>query len=357
LDRAIAEAAVKPPMTLPPIDTLGVQITAPLHKFAAGQEAGKEAAYVKRMHKEFKKTGKVSKTLPSDDKEVRALYAAEVLNVPVSKLDAEMPRALGTAHGKALASAPKAAAPRAEVKAASAPQAEIAAPAEPKPKKEPKPKAEKAAAPAKEKPAAAPKAAKPPSERKKKKEAETVYDPDSPFAVLRQNNTTAAPVAEDAALDAPAPIPAPPPGVRLHLEDHIVDAPAIGPKAAARFEAIGFKTVADLLEASPEDIAKSLRASHMTPPIIRDWQAQALLACTLPNVRSIDAQALVANNVRDADALVKQDAKKLLQQIEAFFNTPNGKQLARGGKPPTLDVVKSWIEAAKKTPKQAIRAA
>jgi hypothetical protein len=91
----------------------------------------------------------------------------------------------------------------------------------------------------------------------------------------------------------------------------------------------------------------------MTPPIIRDWQAQALLACTLPNVRSIDAQALVACGVRDQEALARQDAKKLLAMIDLYLKTPAGRNIARSAKPAGLDIVKAWIEAAKKTPKQS----
>ena len=83
----------------------------------------------------------------------------------------------------------------------------------------------------------------------------------------------------------------------------------------------------------------------------------ALLACTLPNVRSIDAQALVASDIRDAETLAKQDAKKLLAAVEAFLQTPNGKNIARNAKAPTLDIVKAWIDAAKKAPKQASVAA
>lgn len=361
LERAISEAAVKPPFVVPALDAFFASTTAPIQKILNSMADGNERAYVLKMFKEFEKTGKVAKTLPEDDRVVRAQYAAEVLKVPVAQLDAEKPRTIGAAHGAVIKAKP-AAEPRVQKPARERPAPEEPemsapieeAPAEAKPKKaraprakaepkEPKPKAEKA----------------PAAPRARKKKAEPVYDPHSPFAVLAPGGVLDRTASEDdlPPLHEPAPAPAPPPGVRLHRDDHIVDAPAIGPKAAARFEAIGFKTVADLLEASPEDIAKSLRQSHMTPPIIRDWQAQALLACTLPNVRSIDAQALVASDIRDAETLAKQDARKLLAAVDAFLQTPNGKNIARNAKAPTLDIVKAWIDAAKKTPKQASAAA
>ncbi len=372
LDRAIEEAAVKPPFVIASLDAFFANMTAPIHKIAASMADGAEKSYVLKMYKEYEKTGRVAKTLPDDDREVRAQYAEEVLNVPVSKLDAEMPGPIGAAYGTpigigleaALGVAPKAkpapaAAPpkppeakTSEAKTSEAkaseptaqpkPSEPVKASAEPAPKEKP---ARKRAAKAEPEAKAEPK----PKAPRKSKAKEPAYDPDSPFAVLARANELVR--SEEPHVDE-APAPAPPPGVRLHRDDHIVDAPAIGQKTAARFEAIGFKTVADLLEASPDEIAKSLRASHMTPPIIRDWQAQALLACTIPNVRSIDAQALVANGVRDAEALAKQDAKKLTAQMEAFHQTPNGRQLARNAKPPTLDVVKTWIDAAKRTPAQ-----
>ena len=334
LERAIAEAAVKPAFYAATLDGFFAQMGAPIAQIAGKIADGKEAALVQSMYKEFVKTGKVAKTLPDDDKEVRALYAAEVLKTPVAKLDAEKPRAIGAAHGQDIAGKP-APKPSPKPAAAKAPPAEKPA------------KAEK---PVKEKTAAAPR------KRKKKAEPEAVYDPNSPFAVLAQGGALDAATHHDDALLDPPPAPPPAPGVRLHRDDLIIDAPAIGPKAAARFEAIGYKTVADLLDASPDDAAKSLRASHMTPPIIRDWQAQALLACTLPNVRSVDAQALVACDIRDIETLARQDAKKLAASIDSYLKTPAGKNIARSSKPATLDAVKAWIEAAKKAPKEAAAA-
>ncbi len=52
------------------------------------------------MYAEFQKSGKVRATLPADDREVRALYAMEVLNVPLSTLNAKWPREIGKAHGQ-----------------------------------------------------------------------------------------------------------------------------------------------------------------------------------------------------------------------------------------------------------------
>ncbi|HVY02680.1 MAG TPA: zinc dependent phospholipase C family protein, partial [Caulobacterales bacterium] len=113
LERAIEEAAVKPPFVLPALDALLANMAAPIHKMRNAMAEGGERAYVRKMHKEFVKTGKVSKTLPEDDRAVRALHAQEVLKVPLAQLDAEMPRAIGGAHGSAIAGTKGAAAKKA----------------------------------------------------------------------------------------------------------------------------------------------------------------------------------------------------------------------------------------------------
>ncbi|HCX09573.1 MAG TPA: DUF4332 domain-containing protein, partial [Hyphomonas sp.] len=39
------------------------------------------------MYKEYQKTGKVIRTLPDDDKEIRKLHAKQVLRVPLKELN------------------------------------------------------------------------------------------------------------------------------------------------------------------------------------------------------------------------------------------------------------------------------
>ena len=59
----------------------------------------RDTRIVKAAFKEFRKTGKVIKALPEDERTVRRLHAEEVLNTTLEKLDGMKPRTVGTKHG------------------------------------------------------------------------------------------------------------------------------------------------------------------------------------------------------------------------------------------------------------------
>jgi predicted flap endonuclease-1-like 5' DNA nuclease len=280
LDRAFAEAAVTPPKVSLLIDTLVAGIKVPIRSVLKGIDNAKEQALVASMYEEFRKTGKLRKTLPQDDKIVRALHAAEVLKMPLSNLDAQWPRETGTAHGTG---APARNAPKKKAKAKAAPKV------------------------------AAPKSASKPE-------------------IVR---ATPAPVAAAA-----------PRGDRLSLEDPIVEAPSIGPKTATRLAAIGIHKVKDLLSISPESAASQINIRHINARTIRDWQSQAELACSIPDLPSIGAQLLVAVGVRDADQLTSADPDTLVNLIEEYCDTPEGQRTLRDASPPTRDDIDEWIDAA-----------
>ena len=98
LTQAVEEAAVAPPkahLTLQGyIETLDI----PLRWITAKLADVNDRAQVERMYKEFKKTGKVIKTLPEDDKIIRKKHAAQVLRVPLKELDKQEIRQIGMAH-------------------------------------------------------------------------------------------------------------------------------------------------------------------------------------------------------------------------------------------------------------------
>jgi len=135
--------------------------------------------------------------------------------------------------------------------------------------------------------------------------------------------------------------------IRLTTDDAVVDAPSIGPKTAGRLGVIGVKTVGDLLALSPQDAAKRIKASHINAQVIRDWQAQAMLACTVPDLSGSAAQLLVGAGVYSADDLADADAETLFDAVAEFADTHDGQRLLRGGEPPAIDQVEDWIAAAR----------
>jgi predicted flap endonuclease-1-like 5' DNA nuclease len=280
LDRAFAEAAVVPPKVGLMLDTLVAGIQVPIRSVLKSIDNAKEKALVASMYEEFRKTGKLRKTLPHDDKIVRALHAAEVLRMPLSNLDAQWPRETGTAF-------------RTGTPARQTPKPVKKAKAKPATRIEPKP-------------AARPETAK-------------ATPPTAAKALTRD---------------------------RLSPDDPIVDAPSIGPKTAARFAAIGLHKVKDLLSISPENAAMQINLRHINARTIRDWQSQAELACSIPNITSLAAQLLVAVGVRDADQLMNADPDTLVNLIEEYCETAEGQRTLRDAGPPTREDIDEWIEAA-----------
>lgn len=285
LDRAFEEAAVAPPKHMgTTLQAVFLAMEMPIQAVLKGIEDAQARKEVAAQYEEFRRTGKVRATLGEDDKEVRALYAAEVLNTPLSSLDAQWPRELGAKARNALEA--------------------------PKP-----PKLIDVTPPA---PAAAPKAPKP-SKYAELPEGAPRVKADKP-GKTRPMLSQSAPVEK---------------------------APSIGPKTAKRLEAVGVKTIADLLAASPDDAEREIGVRHISAQVIRDWQAQALLACTVPGLKSREAQALVACGVTNAEQLANAHSTELTEAIAQWGLSDEGARAWGNAPAPTDSDVATWIERAK----------
>jgi predicted flap endonuclease-1-like 5' DNA nuclease len=126
----------------------------------------------------------------------------------------------------------------------------------------------------------------------------------------------------------------------------VVDAPSIGPKTANRLNVIGVKTVGDLLALTPEEAAQRIKASHINAGVIKDWQAQALLACSLPDISGANAQILVGAGVYSVEDLASIDLDTLMDAIELFASSNEGERLLRDGATPKREQVEAWIKSA-----------
>jgi len=306
LDRIIAESGARPPKLGEGAQAFFVALDAPIQMVLAQIDDLGERKRVGAMYDEFKRTGKVRETLPEDDRDVRALYAAEVLHTPLSSLDAKWPREIGTAH--------------------------VAA--KPARRKRPAPAKPAAAAPAPTMPPPAPAAA-------------------APIVVAP---TPAAPADPELVLDRPLPKEKAsraakekddPPAFTLQGDSPVEDAPSIGPKTAKRLAGLGVRTVADLLSMSPATAAVLLGARHISAQTIHDWQSQAALACTVPSIKSREAQALVACGVRDAAALAEADPAQLIAALHAWCASEAAERAWGDAPAPTDADVAEWIRRAK----------
>ncbi|MBS0384236.1 MAG: DUF4332 domain-containing protein [Proteobacteria bacterium] len=321
LDRAFAEAAVRPPKVGSTLQGFFLAMEMPIQTVLKAIDDAKARREVEAQYAEFRRTGKVRATLAEDDRVVRELYAGEVLKTPLSSLDAKWPREIG-AKSESAAKLPAPPPPLPKPKAESAPPP-VAAKAEPPPRRILTSSAEAEAV-------AAAKSARPAREPRIKAEL--------PEGAPRPRLERSLP--------------------RFTLDERapVERAPSIGPKTAKRLEAVGVRTIADLLAASADDKQRQIGARHISAQTIRDWQSQALLACTVPGLKSREAQALVACGVRDADDLAESDAEHLVEGIASWGLSDEGARAWGSAPAPGVDDVATWIERAKRSEKRTVAA-
>jgi hypothetical protein len=137
----------------------------------------------------------------------------------------------------------------------------------------------------------------------------------------------------------------------------IVEAPSIGPKMARRFQGMGVRTVSDLLALSPATAAVLLDVRNVSAPDIADWQVQAMLACTVPDLIHREAQVVVGCGVRSVEELAQSDAKELADAMREWAKGPDGASAWGRGAAPAVSDAESLIERAQavvsKRPKSA----
>lgn len=132
----------------------------------------------------------------------------------------------------------------------------------------------------------------------------------------------------------------------LALDDDVERAPSIGAKTAARLNAAGIRTVRDLLDADPQDLAGRVRARFITAQRLTDWQAQARLVCSVPWLRGTHAQLLVGAGYGTAEAIAAAEPSAVCAAILTFAATRDGQSVLRSGPPPEMDRVLRWVENA-----------
>jgi hypothetical protein len=329
LDRAIAEAAVAPPRIDGALQTVLLGLGTPIDMILKAIDDAHARREVEAQYAEYRRTGKVRATLGEDDRVVRALHAEEVLKTPLSSLDCKWPRQIGS---KARTGAPARGVKKRKAKsgrrrkAVAAPvlvaKAVIAPSASPPPTSAPTPVSVKlAAAPAVAEARPAPKPRK------------------TPAAKIPRELPAGAPLARrDKTL----------PACTLSEDAPVVQAPAIGPKTAQRLHGIGVRTVADLLRLDPDRAQADIGVRHITAQTVRDWQAQARLACTVPGLKSREAQALAACGVTDARDLASQDAESLCEAIGEWGISDAGQRAWGNAPAPTVDDVATWMLRARR---------
>lgn len=132
----------------------------------------------------------------------------------------------------------------------------------------------------------------------------------------------------------------------LTVDSPIVDAPAIGPKTAARFHAIGLTTVRELTSQDAESIAAKLNTKWITAKVVAQWQDQARLACQIERISAAGTGLLVIAGIRTVQQLARYNTAEAFARIQMAAQSTEGKSLLRDQEPPPLKTVQRWIDAA-----------
>lgn len=287
LDRAFAEAAVEPPDVDLTVDTFLAALKVPIKLVVRKMADMAERRLVERMYDELIATGRVEENLPEDDRMVRDLHAREVLSTRVAAQTEQRAERLAPQRQAPLAALRRAPAFKPAVAAASG-------------------------------------------------TAETA-NLAPPLAALNAGTAIrmkSAPRADTA------------PRFRLAEGDDIEAAPAIGPKTADRLRAVGLHLVSDLLAATPEQVASVLDLRHVSSATVADWQDEARLVCTVPDLRGTQAQLLVGAGYRTVGDLAAAEPAALLSAMLRFVQTSEGQRVLRDGRPPDLEKVLAWVASA-----------
>lgn len=362
LERAFEESLAAPPEVKLTLPALLATINVPYQQIVKKLADSKDRKEVEAIFREVQETGKALHSLPESERLVRQFHAAEVLKVPLSVLDREKPKPAGSKYVP-----PAGVAKNNPV--ATPPVSRVEQPAGP---------------PAEEKPPTMPVAAPKPAAAKQAEPKAAIATPSLADTVVPVTAAAAIPLMmtvkppgvtlpEVKSVDMPAVVTAETPEVAssksetlkpkssdsaaknpktharrfyLRLEAPIVDAPSIGPKTATRFQQVGLKTISELLEADPDEVARKLSTRHITGDVLRDWQAQSTLMVDVPGLRGHDAQLLVAADVRDKLSLQASKASELLAKVLEVAGTSHGRSILRDSAVPDLEEVNEWIAAS-----------
>lgn len=309
LERAFEESQQKPASTNTTLMGYLTALTFPFGWASKKISAISDRAAVKKIYSEYKKTGKVIRSLPADEKTVRLLHAKEILQIDIEELNQREIGSVGTMSTAKIRSRKKIA--RTKRRRASR-ESKVAT-------------------------------------ESSLPESHQPGSPSTPSPNSSVNNLNAANAGRGQTKNKLRDLVSRN-SLKFHLgpNEPLGNAPSIGPKTAARFLDLGIATVGDLIIADPNATAVALNCRHIDADDVRDWQTQAKLVCQIPGINGQDAQILVACGFDDPQEIVEAEPDQLLSLIDEFIASAEGQSASIEGKKPNLQAVEKWIQWSKR---------
>lgn len=127
----------------------------------------------------------------------------------------------------------------------------------------------------------------------------------------------------------------------LSMESGITLVPSIGEQMGHRLIALGIHTVEDLIDLPADQETVPLETLQISESRLREWQAEGLLLCCVPDLTGVDAQMLVICGIHSPKQLAEIDVDQLWTSISRLPRDRWERDRQDGW--PSRELVGRWI--------------
>ena len=133
----------------------------------------------------------------------------------------------------------------------------------------------------------------------------------------------------------------------LNETQSLTNAPSIGSRTVLQLQAIGIRTVGQMISANPAELAERLQIYWIDAELVRHWQVQASFMCGISGLREVDAQMLAGTEFQTVEQIAKSDPRMIYCEILRYALTTAGRRYLQGKVAPTPSDIQRWSNDAK----------
>lgn len=134
-----------------------------------------------------------------------------------------------------------------------------------------------------------------------------------------------------------------------NLHSNVADVLSLGPRTAGRLMQVGVRTVADLLAAEPQGVARRLSDARLSGEVIEAWQQEARLVLAVPELPLGAAPALVAIGYCQPEKIARSAPTELLSAFERIASSNASATLLGENFRPSVSELAIWIHCAQQS--------